>query len=107
MPSTVDIPCHRAAAHSRTCSELPDGHGLPSSLRAYQLAQRQAEYEGCCVLQQRQAKKGRGPRYSNRRNGLIKEEAAGGDTDSYPSQADGSDQVISLMCMLASARWEL
>ena len=48
------------------------------------------------MLQQRQSKKVRGPRYSNRRNGLIKEEEAGGDTDSYPSQAEGSDQVTFL-----------
>ena len=49
-------------------------------------------------MQQRHAKKARGPRYSNRRNGLIKEEDAGGDTDSYPSQAEGSDQVTSFLC---------
>ena len=69
-----------------------------------QIAHHQAEYEGCDVVQQRQPKKGRGPRYSNRRNGLIKEEDAGGDTDSYPSQAEGSDQVASLMCKVASVR---
>ena len=68
------------------------------------MAQHQAEYEECFALQQRQLKKGRGPRYSNRRNGLIKEEDAGADTDSYPSQAEGSDQVTFLMCKVASAR---
>ena len=42
---------------------------------------------------QRRSQKSRGPRYSNRRNGIIREEDAGEDSDGYPSQAEDSDEV--------------
>ena len=45
-------------------------------------------------LQQKRSQKARGPRYSNRRNGIIKEEDGEGiDSDSYPSRAGDSGEV--------------
>ncbi len=51
---------------------------------------------------QRRSQKSRGPRYSNRRNGIIREEDAGEDSDGYPSQAEDSDEVQRLIFTICS-----